>query len=99
MSAEVPQEKADLLQDYRAASSSSATLDLEDKFAQEMTRSSEFDESNILGDVESRSRRLLELHLLTNYIDRTSKTFGACHHEGKDFSYVNLPFLYLFHRS
>jgi hypothetical protein len=42
---------------------------------------SEFDESNAFDMPESKSRRLLELRLLQNWIDRTSKTFGACHYD------------------
>lgn len=58
-----------------------ALLDLEDEFAQEMTYPSEFEDSNDFDIPESRSRRLLEHCLLQNYIDQTTKTFGACHHD------------------
>lgn len=78
-------EEIDLLGDYRGASSSLVPFDLEAEFAQEMTYSSGIDEPNVLDDLESKSRRLLELRLLTNYIDRTSRTFGACHHDGNAF--------------
>jgi len=81
MSTGRPRKETDLLQDYREAISSWVPLDLEAEFAQEMNHCSGVDESNVLVDLESKSRRLLELRLLTNYIDRTSKTFGACQHE------------------
>lgn len=43
--------------------------------------STELDDPAIFDVPESRSRRLLEHRLLQNYIERTSKTFAACHHE------------------
>jgi hypothetical protein len=51
------------------------------EFAQDKMYSTEFDDPAIFDVPESRSRRLLELRLLQNYIERTSKTFAACHHE------------------
>lgn len=53
-STERPHEEIDLLGDYRGASSSLVLLDLEAEFAQEMTHSSEVDESNVLDDLESK---------------------------------------------
>ena len=69
----------DLLSDYRG--SIVQPLDLMDKFAQDKMYSTEFDDPAIFDVPESRSRRLLEHRLLQNYIERTSKTFAACHHE------------------
>jgi hypothetical protein len=69
----------DLLSDYRG--SIVQPLDLVDEFAQDKIYSMEFDDPAIFDVPESRSRRLLEHRLLQNYIERTSKTFAACHHE------------------
>jgi hypothetical protein len=52
---------------------------LEDEFAQEMAQSSNFDDSNLLEIGESRSRRLLELRLMQNYVNVTCTAFAACH--------------------
>ncbi|KAE9380390.1 hypothetical protein N431DRAFT_432668 [Stipitochalara longipes BDJ] len=71
----------DLLGDYRTEGPPLAPIDLKDEFAQEMAQSSEFDDSNLLEIAESRSRRLLELRLMQNYVDKTCKTFAACHHD------------------
>lgn len=73
--------EGDFLEDYRAGGPSLEVLDLDDEFAQEMIYSSEFDDSSVMDVPESKSRRLLELRLLQNYIDRTSKTLAATHHD------------------
>jgi Fungal specific transcription factor domain len=73
--------KGDFLEDYRADGPPLAVLHLEDEFAQGITHSSDFDDSNGFDVPESKSRRLLELRLLQHYIDRTSKTMAATHHD------------------
>ena len=80
-SVEGPKSETDLLQEYKTGSSASTSLDVEDEIAQGMMYSPECDDSSIFDVPESKSRRLLELRLLQNWIDRTSKQFGACHYE------------------
>jgi hypothetical protein len=73
--------EGDFLEDYRAGGPSLQVQGLAEDFPPESAYSLKFDNSTVIDVPESRSRRLLELRLLQNYIDKTSKTLAATHHD------------------